>query len=214
MAPAASTHAWPIRCLTLLQFPLVSPLSTLVGCWDRSLWLRGLWPACTGGTSSVSKRGNPISGHTAMMPWRLLRLPQALLPHSAQHGHPMFPPFPSPPLLGAGRAPPPPVLLQHCAWHQDLLCPQGSLPGGLVWGHPAPGSGGPSSKRAGGHLWASLWQVLLGVPGEGQGRRLIEVSHEEDADSAAHKEGGHDEEADTVDHPSHQDPLFTLLPVA
>lgn len=40
------------------------------------------------------------------------------------------------------------------------------------------------------------------------------MSHEEDSNSATHKERGHDEEADTVDHLSHHHPLFALLPVA
>lgn len=59
----------------------------------------------------------------------------------------------------------------------------------------------------------SLWQVLLGVPREGQGGHLVEMSHEEDTNGTTHEEGGHDEEADTVNHASHQDPLFALLPV-
>lgn len=82
------------------------------------------------------------------------------------------------------------------------------MPAGFSAGQAGLGSPSPWLQ------WASLWQVLLGVPGEGQGGCLVEVSHEEDANSAAHEEGGHDEEADTVDHPSYQDPLFALLPVA
>lgn len=93
---------------------------------------------------------------------------------------------PSPPQQGGDRALPP------------------RSPGSRArrfWGHPAPGI-----------TWrVSLGQVRLGVPGEGQGGRLVEVSHEEDADGAAEEEGGHDEEADAVDHPPHQDPLLVLL---
>lgn len=79
--------------------------------------------------------------------------------------------------------------LHHPTWHWE----------------PGPGTPRPC------HLDLSRGQVCLGVPREGQGGRLVEVSHEEDSNGTAHEERGHDEEADAVDHSPHQDPLLVLL---
>jgi len=112
---SASAGAWPARCPTLLQFTFVLSLSTLVGV---------LGQACTGGTSSLSKRGNPVSRCAGVMPRRLKRLLRALLPRSAQAQPPHIPPSHITTTAEGCRAPPPPVLLQldtrSCRARRDL----------------------------------------------------------------------------------------------
>lgn len=54
-------------------------------------------------------------------------------------------------------------------------------------------------------------EITLGIPREGQGRRLVEMAHQEDADCADKKHRRHDNKADPVDHPGNQEPLLILL---
>lgn len=54
-------------------------------------------------------------------------------------------------------------------------------------------------------------EVLLWISKERCGWRLVEVAHEEDPNSANEKYQCHDNEANPVDHPGHQEPLFIFL---
>lgn len=54
-------------------------------------------------------------------------------------------------------------------------------------------------------------EIRFRIPRERCGGRLVEMAHQEDPNCADEKHWSHDNEADPVDHPGNQEPLFILL---
>lgn len=54
-------------------------------------------------------------------------------------------------------------------------------------------------------------EICFRIPRERCGGRLVEIAHQEDPNCADEIQWSHDNEADPVDHPGNQEPLFILL---